>query len=568
MNHSLTDAVIHARKDECGAMEPLADDDPAEIAAYRLSARLGSGGMGRVYLAFTRAGRPVAVKVVRPEFSGDEEFRHRFRQEVAAALRVHGLYTAEVLDADPDASPPWLVTAYVPGPSLQQAVAEHGPMPPQTVLALVAGVAEALQAIHGAGVVHRDLKPSNVLLAADGPRVIDFGIARAAEATAMTRTGMRVGSPQFMAPEQAEGRPVSPATDVFALGSLAMFAATGRPPFGDGSEAAILYRIVHQEPDLAGCQPPLRELIGRCLAKDAAERPSPDAIIGHCRERTAGPAAPTAEPWLPPAVAADLVNHAAPATLPATLAAPPGQPATPLAAALPGVPAPDPDGSGQRLRWRVRRRTLAGGLALAALVAAGIGTFLLMPHDVPAKPKRGTAASAALRSRHSASRQRTQPATGGPSPSATGAACLIGTWKGVTENILNTINGSPTEFTGSGTTEVFRPNGTIVITYSHGGDSTVDSANVNGIEWTFTITGRATANWTAQNGSLLISGISADGGWTMRDDGAFNNSGPLGLEPGPWQYTCSGNTLREFFADGSSVDTRLSVAGPASPAGS
>jgi hypothetical protein len=561
-------------------MEPLADDDPAEIAAYRLSARLGSGGMGRVYLAFTRAGRPVALKVVRPEFSGDEEFRHRFRQEVAAALRVHGLYTAEVLDADPDASPPWLVTAYVPGPSLQQAVAEHGPMPPETVLALMAGVAEALQAIHGAGVVHRDLKPSNVLLAADGPRVIDFGIARAAEATAMTRTGMRVGSPPFMAPEQAEGLPVSPAIDVFALGSLAMYAATGRPPFGDGSEAAILYRIVHHEPDLAGCQPPVRELIGRCLAKDRAERPSPDAIIRYCRDRTTGQAAPTAEPWLPPAVAADLVNHVAPSTLPATVAtaaAPPEQPATPSAAALaPGIPAPGAGGTGPRLRWRVTHGTLAGGLALAALVvAAGIGTFLLVPHDVPATPRRGTAAGAALRSRHAASRQRTAasgqrtgPASPGPSPSATGAACLIGTWKGVDEIILNRINGSPVEFTGSGTTEVFRPNGTIVLIYSDGDDSTVDSANVNGVEWTFTITGRASADWTTQNGALLLSGVSADGSWTMRDDGAYNNSGPLGLEPGPWQYTCSGNTLREFFANGSSVDTRQSVALPASPAGS
>jgi len=165
--------------------------------------------MGRVYLAFTPGGRPVALKVVRPEFGGDEDFRARFRQEIQAARRVHGLYTAQVLDAGPDADPPWLVTAYVAGPSLAQAVREYGPMPPQTVFQLMAGVAEALQAIHAAGVVHRDLKPSNVLLAPDGPRVIDFGIARAVEATTVTRTGMRVGSPQFMAPEQIAGRSIA-----------------------------------------------------------------------------------------------------------------------------------------------------------------------------------------------------------------------------------------------------------------------------------------------------------------------------------------------------------------------
>src|SRR5215471_763171 len=243
------------------AMEPSTGDDPGEIAGYRLGARLGAGGMGRVYLAATPGGRPVALKVVRPELGDDPDFRHRFRQEVAAARRVGGLYTAQVLDADPDATPPWLVTAYVPGPSLQQAVAEHGPMPSETVLLLMAGVAEALQAIHAAGVVHRDLKPSNVLLAADGPRVIDFGIARAIEATSVTRTGMRVGSPQFMAPEQIAGQAITPAIDVFALGSLATFAALSRPPFGEGNEAAVMYRILHESPDLSDIAEPLRGVI-------------------------------------------------------------------------------------------------------------------------------------------------------------------------------------------------------------------------------------------------------------------------------------------------------------------
>ena len=223
-------------------MEPLTSDDPVEIGGFRLRARLGAGGMGRVYLASTKGGRRVALKVVRPELGDDPDFRSRFRQEIEAAQRVRGLYTAELISADPAATPPWLVTAYVPGPSLQQAVAEHGPMPAETVILLMAGVAEALQAIHDAGVVHRDLKPSNVLLAPDGPRVIDFGIARAAEATNLTQSGVAVGSPQFMAPEQIRGLPITPAVDVFALGAVAAFALLGRPPFGEGHVAALMHR--------------------------------------------------------------------------------------------------------------------------------------------------------------------------------------------------------------------------------------------------------------------------------------------------------------------------------------
>jgi serine/threonine protein kinase len=283
-------------------MESLAGDDPAEIGGYRLGARLGAGGMGRVYLAFTAGGRPVALKIVRPELGDDPDFRDRFRREVTAARRVHGLYTAQVLDADPDARPPWLVTAYVQGSSLQQAVAEHGPLQLDTVLLLTAGIAEALQVIHAAGLVHRDLKPSNVILAADGPRVIDFGIARAADATSMTRTGVAIGSPGFMAPEQAEGLPVTPAVDVFALGTVAAYAVLGRTPFGTGNDAAMLYRIVHRPPDLAGCPPSLRDLIERCLAKvpaqparqppDLDRRPGRADPRGRNRRRAGGPAQP------------------------------------------------------------------------------------------------------------------------------------------------------------------------------------------------------------------------------------------------------------------------------------
>jgi serine/threonine protein kinase len=252
--------------------------------------------MGQVFLGTTRSGRRLAIKVIRADYTDDPEFRRRFRQEVDAAGRVQSIYTAAVVDADPDGARPWLATAYVPGPSLSRAVDEQGPLPVETVRVLMAGIAEALQAVHAAQIVHRDLKPSNVLLAADGPRVIDFGIARAADSTPLTRAGSRIGSPQFMAPEQATGGTVGEPADVFALGATAHYAATGRSPFGDGDPSAILYRIVHQEPDLTGCPPELLPLVRSCLAKDPTERPSVQAVIEALTEN--GEA--TVADWLPP----------------------------------------------------------------------------------------------------------------------------------------------------------------------------------------------------------------------------------------------------------------------------
>src|ERR1700678_73513 len=268
-------------------MQPLTSDDPATVGSYRLRARLGTGGMGRVYLAYTPAGRPVALKVVRSELSHDQDFRVRFRQEIQAAQRVRGLYTAELIDADPAATPPWLVTAYVAGPSLEQVIDNNGPMPEAMVFRLLAGVAEALQAIHAADVVHRDLKPSNVLLAQDGPRVIDFGIARALEATSLTRSDIMMGSPDFLAPEQILDMPISPAIDVFALGSLAVYAAVGRPPFGQGHMTEVAHRVVHELPDLTGCPVRLLTLIEACLEKQAEVRPAPGQVVEFCLARAA-----------------------------------------------------------------------------------------------------------------------------------------------------------------------------------------------------------------------------------------------------------------------------------------
>jgi hypothetical protein len=269
----------------------LRPGDPELIGPYRLRGRLGAGGMGRVYLGLSPGGRAVAVKVIRAELAQDPEFRARFRREVAVARTVSGLYTAPVLDADTDSPEPWLATAYVPGPSLADAVTRHGPLPAASVLMLAAGLAEALSAIHGAGIVHRDLKPANVLLAADGPRLIDFGISRAAEASALTHTGLVVGSPGFMSPEQAEGREVGPASDVFSLGAVLAFAATGQGPFGSGSTPALVYRVVHNRPDLDLVPAGIRPVVERCLAKDPGLRPTAATLL-------AGAAYPVQD-WLP-----------------------------------------------------------------------------------------------------------------------------------------------------------------------------------------------------------------------------------------------------------------------------
>ncbi|MFE5676014.1 serine/threonine-protein kinase [Streptomyces erythrochromogenes] len=272
--------------------QPLRADDPQTVGGYRLAARLGSGGMGRVYLSHTQGGRPVAIKVVHPELAEDPTFRRRFRREVEAARRVRGAYTAELIDADAEATPPWLATVYVPGPSLSEAVARRGPLPDAAVVWLMAGVAEALVAVHGAGIVHRDLKPSNVLLAADGPRVIDFGISQASGLTA-TATGNTIGTPQYMAPEQGLAGQTTPATDVFALGQTAAFAALGKPLYGDGPSMTVLFRIVHSKPDLTRLPEPLRPLFALCLATEPEERATPAEILAWCRaylgeEATAG----------------------------------------------------------------------------------------------------------------------------------------------------------------------------------------------------------------------------------------------------------------------------------------
>jgi len=373
--------------------------------------------MGQVFLGQSPGGRLVAVKLIRGELAADREFRARFAREVAAARHVSGMFTAPVVDADLEAPRPWLVTAYVPGPSLAEAVDSQGPLPLSSVLTLAAGLAEGLGAIHAEGLVHRDLKPSNVLLASDGPRIIDFGISRAADATALTRANFFVGSPGYMSPEQALGEEVGPASDIFSLGAVLTFAAVGESPFGIGTVTALLYRVAHDRPATERLPGQLRPLVERCLAKDPRRRPTTDQILTELGTVDSG------TNWLPPPVAETLVEYARPAadaTIAPAQAAPTPGPSAPERAAAglppvgPGVRAPPPGppsedvydalyrrepapkrpdtshipGTTTPLGWRSdfarpprRRRWLTGVLAAAALVlvlaVAGVAALVL-----------------------------------------------------------------------------------------------------------------------------------------------------------------------------------------------
>ena len=368
----------------------LQPEDPQQVGPYLLLGRLGGGGMGFVYLGRSRGGRHVAVKVIRAELAGQADFRIRFAREVAAARTVSGLFTAPVVDADLDAPTPWLATAYVAGPSLADAVASHGPLPVSSVFALAAGLAEGLEAIHAAGIVHRDLKPSNVLLAEDGPRVIDFGISRAAEESPLTGTGLVIGSPGFMSPEQAQGRTVGFSSDVFSLGAVLTFAATGAGPFGTGSNATLLYRVVFTPPALDDVPAALRPLVEHCLAKDPQQRPSADRLLSQLN-------AHPMPGWLPAPVTQGFSMPVPPdpaASVP-TLDAPPGQ-------RRPVRTAPHP-GYGRRrpVVWALITAGVVAAAAVAAIVLTALGA-----HRHPGAAGTHTSSPA------------TRPATRGTSPPA------------------------------------------------------------------------------------------------------------------------------------------------------
>ncbi|MBP2584029.1 ABC-type branched-subunit amino acid transport system substrate-binding protein [Streptomyces sp. PvR006] len=337
-------------------MQPLRKADPSTIAGYRLLGRLGAGGMGVVYLARSGGGALAALKLIRAEHAADPGFRERFRREAAAAERITGRWVVRVLGADPEAREPWLATEFVPGPSLAEAVALHGALPEPTVRALGARLASALGDMHEAGLVHRDVKPGNVLLALDGPRLIDFGIARSAGATALTATGAMIGTPGFLAPEQARvagSDEVGPASDLFSLGCVLAYALTGERPFGTGAVAAVVYRTVHEDPDLDGVPAPLLPLVSACLAKNPADRPTAAEA-----QASLGGADGAAGDWLPPGLPALIAQRSSrvldlPVAEP-TLLVDPGQP-----------------------RGLSRRRLLVAGSAAAVAGAGGLTAWLL-----------------------------------------------------------------------------------------------------------------------------------------------------------------------------------------------
>ena len=333
-------------------LDDLQPGDPQLIGPYRLRGVLGTGAMGRVFLGASAEEWPVAVKVVHAGLAADPAFRARFRREIEVARKVSGPFTAPLVDADVDGPVPWLATAYVAGPSLADMVAEGGPMPPGAVLELAAGLAEGLSAVHAAGVVHRDLKPSNIMLAEDGPRLIDFGISSAPGVTALTSTGQMIGSPGFMSPEQAEGLPVGPSTDIFSLGAVLTFAATGEGPFGPGSTVALIYRVIHRPPDLDHVPMQVRGLVERCLVKDPSLRPT-------ARDLRAATRAALAAQML---VAPDL----------------------PAAEEVPRWLAQDrPQQRERRPSWRRHWRPLAAAAVIAALAGAVASLGLTAAHHRP-----------------------------------------------------------------------------------------------------------------------------------------------------------------------------------------
>lgn len=418
---------------------------PARIGPNRVITTIGHGGMGKVFMGRTPGGRKIAIKVIRPDLAQDPDFRRRFAREVQAASRVSGAFTAPVVSADAHGPQPWLATAYVAGIALEQAVRDHGPWPLRCVRALAAGLVEALSAIHSAGVVHRDLKPSNVLLTTDGPRVIDFGISAVVDASRLTATGTRMGTPGFMSPEQhTDGKSIGPASDVFSLGVLLAYTATGANPFGSATTADILgYRIVHEEPDLEALPADLRQLLGRCLAKDPAARPALAELATAFLDPVDDVQTVLAtSAWLPPAVARITAlraeQHATPVDSAASaaegVATVPGPPAAGRhATTVPDASAATTPGprSGTRRRWWIAAApvtlgltALAGWLLPAALLDDGDGSekqplAIGSPNpgqSEPAAERRPTTSSPAPKPKVSATDTDAPAADPGPKP--------------------------------------------------------------------------------------------------------------------------------------------------------
>ncbi|MGQ4271734.1 WD40 repeat domain-containing serine/threonine protein kinase [Nocardiopsis changdeensis] len=401
-------------------MRPLSPDDPQRIGPHRLLARLGEGGMGRVYLARTPDGHLSALKVVREELAHDLLFRKRFSREVRTAGRVRGPFTPAVVDADTETDVPWMATEYVPGPTLKEAVLSGAPFPPESLLVLTLGLARALGTIHEAGLMHRDLKPSNVLLSPRGPQVIDFGIARAVEGTVLTRTGQTFGTPAYTSPEQVVGEGVSPKSDVFSLAGTVLFAASGEPPFGGGPVGGVLRRVMTGVPNLAAApEGPLRDMLARCLAKDPDARPEAADILAGLAELPL----PSAEHgWLPSPVTEqidlrkDRARSVEEAERTTEEMAPPPPSVPGPEAVVPGTGPGSPSGPGGRDRTR-RRITAVSAAAAAAVLLGGTALALTLPERGSPAGGPGADPSATAAAEPSGS-PSAEPSEGGESPLA------------------------------------------------------------------------------------------------------------------------------------------------------
>jgi hypothetical protein len=345
-------------------MDPLRPDDPRQVGAYRLRGRLGAGGMGEVFLGSSPGGRDVVIKLIRPELAAQPKYRRRFAREVEAAQRVGGFHTAQVVEARPEDDPPWMVTEYIPGPSLRDLVLTRGPLPVERVWALASQLSEGLGAIHACGLVHRDLKPGNVIMAPDGPRIIDFGIARMADASVLTEDGAVVGTYAYMSPEQVQARDAGPASDVFSLGGVLVFAATGHAPFEAPSLPAIVYRIGSTEPDLGGLDDRLRGLVAACLAKRPEQRPTPADLL----KRLSSPAPGNV------VFSAPMPGHQPAMREPSSVAGPQSTGAV-------------MDEEPTRPRGVRRRHILSAGVGTAVAVAVPAAVFALRPDPPQASPR-------------------------------------------------------------------------------------------------------------------------------------------------------------------------------------
>jgi serine/threonine protein kinase len=509
-------------------IHPLEPNDPRELGGYPLLGRIGAGGMGVVYLAETRTGRKLAVKAILKEYVQDPEFRTRFRAEVATAMKVRGRFIATVIDADPDGAQPWLAIEYVAGPALSSVVRAQGPLPEPDVRSMVAGVAEALRAVHAVGIVHRDLKPSNILLGQEGPFVIDFGIAKALDSTALTRTGLKVGTPAFMAPEQVRGSVSTPAADVWALGAVALYAATGQRAFGEGDTTVVYYRVVHEAPDLSTCPPWLLPLVRACLSKDPEARPNLQEVLDFLNGTPADLRTATTKivpgPDVPDAPLDD--DDATTLRDDDTVLKVPLQPS-------PAEPAPEPETPARR--WYSRPVTWITAAA-AVLVVGGVATAVMlgMPSgSADADPTASGSASASAEA----------------SPAAIDE-CLVGSWRldSLTTQMRIEALDETVEATGfEGRVTEFQADGTQLVHYD---DAEPGRAQTSAGELTETWTGTASYIVSTSDGVLTTSGSDfRDVTMTLALGGESAERQP-NAPTQELEYTCDDTTYTERGSNG------------------